>query len=93
MPETKADVGNLRYCDMSSISETVSMRECGRGFSKVGERGLVWGELAAHLHSHTLSQGPFHVHISWVNSLRFDTISLRIPASNYNYTNETTVSM
>ena len=50
MPETKADVGNLPYCGMSSISESVSMRECGRGLRKVGECGLVWEELAAHLH-------------------------------------------
>ena len=64
MPETKADVGNLRYCDISSISESVSMRVCGRALSKVGERGLAWGELAAHLHSHMLSQGPFYVHIN-----------------------------
>ena len=64
MPETKADVGNLRYCDISSISESVSMRVCGRALSKVEESGLAWGELAAHLHSHTLSQSPFHVHIN-----------------------------
>ena len=64
MPETKADVGNLPYCGMSSISESVSMRVCGRGLRKVGERGLAWGEHEAHIHSHTLSQGPFHVHIS-----------------------------
>ena len=93
MPETKADVGNLLYCGMSSISESVSMRECRRALSKVGERGLAWGELAAHLHCHTLSQGPFYVHISEVDSLRFDTVFLCIPASNYNYTTETTVSM
>ena len=49
---------------MSSISETVSVGECGRALSKVKERGLAWGELAAHLHSHTLSQGPFHVDIN-----------------------------
>ena len=48
MPETKADVGNLPYCGMSSISESVSMRECGRALSKVGECGLAWGELAVH---------------------------------------------
>ena len=64
MPETKDDVGNLRYCVMSSISESVSMSVCGRALSKVGECGLVCGELAAHLHSHTLSQGPFYVHIN-----------------------------
>ena len=65
MPETKADVGNLPYCDMSSISESVSMRECGRALSKVGEHGLAWGKLAVHAPTlpYALTRS-FHVHIN-----------------------------
>ena len=48
MPENKADAGNLPCCGASSISESASVRERGRDLSKVGPRGLVWGELAAH---------------------------------------------
>ena len=63
MPETKADVGNLRYCGMSSISESVSMRECGKGLSKVGERGLALGVCSSPTLPYTLTRS-FHVHIN-----------------------------
>ena len=40
IPETEADMGNLHYCKMSSISDSMNVRECGRALSKVEEHGL-----------------------------------------------------